>query len=420
MDARYLSRRTFLKGFAASTLAAPALSFSSRTVSAADPIQMILYRYPASEFYAEAMKKVPGADINIQLMPSDKVMELVNINLSSGSANFDIIPCNDTNLISYVAKDWLMPLDDLWAKYKDEYDLGGINDNFVKGSSSNGHIYQLPNEFNSHLLFYRKDLYEELGLKVPATIQEFRRNAEKLKTDKRAGTTMMLRVGDQCASEMNYYLNVLGDGWFDERWQPLINSEKGIKAVEFMYEMGKLAQRGFTSAAGDEGSLALYQGFAGQGNMWATRAASMEDPKKSRFVGKFGYAVPAQGGQRLSVSGLAISKFTKKDPDMLFRVMLETVRPDVMKGNIANNVPTRTSVLEDESLAATYPYLKAAAGASSAGRFFPAMPYFYPAAEIITRRLLQVMTDEMGPKNAMDTAAVETKQLLTANGFYKG
>ena len=145
----------------------------------------------------------------------------------------------------------------------------------------------------------------------------------------------MMRVGDQCATTLTYYLNAVGNGWFDEKWQPTFASESGLKAIEFLKEMGNLAQRGYTSAAGDEGALALYQGFAPMGNMWATRVSSIEDPKKSRFVGKFGYAAPAQGGQRINTFGLAISAFTKQDPDELFRVMLETMEPDIMKGNLA-------------------------------------------------------------------------------------
>ena len=65
-----VNRRTLLKGLAAGGLAMPAIGLGSRTVNAANPVQIILYRYPASEFYAEAMKKVPGAEVNIQLMLS--------------------------------------------------------------------------------------------------------------------------------------------------------------------------------------------------------------------------------------------------------------------------------------------------------------------------------------------------------------
>jgi ABC-type glycerol-3-phosphate transport system substrate-binding protein len=146
----------------------------------------------------------------------------------------------------------------------------------------------------------------------------------------------------------------------------------------------------------------------------------MEDPKKSRVAGKIGYAAPAQGGQRLSLTGYAISKFSKKDPDILFRVMLESVKEQAARDNITNNVPTRTSVLNDQELQSKYPYLVAANGAAKYGKTYPAAPFFSPIAEIVTRRIVQVMTDELKAKEAMDLAAQEGNKYLVENGFLKG
>lgn len=420
MTASNYSRRTVLKGVAASALAAPAISLTARTVNAADPVQVILNRYPAQEFFAERMKKIPGIDVNVQLMPNDKILELLNINMASGSSNFDIIPCNDTQVIRYAKNGWIIPLDELWNKYKDEYQLGDIEKNFVTGSTVDGHLYQLPNEFNSHITMYRKDIYDEKGLRPEQTIQEFRDHAKALTSEKMAGTVLLFRVGDQCATGATYYLNNVGDGWFHNDWRLAVNTPKGVQAVEFMREMAKYAQRGFTTASGDEGSLALYQGFAAMGHMWVTRASSMEDPKKSRVAGKIGYAAPAQGGQRLSLTGYAISKFSKKDPDILFRVMLESVKEQAARDNITNNVPTRTSVLNDQELQSKYPYLVAANGAAKYGKTYPAAPFFSPIAEIVTRRIVQVMTDELKAKEAMDLAAQEGNKYLVENGFLKG
>ncbi|MBX3568050.1 MAG: extracellular solute-binding protein [Rhizobiaceae bacterium] len=414
-----LNRRTLLQGIAAGGLAMPAIGLGSRTVNAADAVQALIIRYPASEYYAEAMKKTPGVDVNVQLVPSDKQNELVNINLASGSANLDIIACNDTNLINYARNDWLRPLDDLWEKYKDEYGLGDIDEALLRASSSDGHLYQVPNEFNSHLQFYRKDVFEETGLTPAQSAQQLRDNAEALVAAGKGGVVLTFKVGDQGASAMTYFLNTVGDGWFDADWQPAFNSEKGIAAVEFMKDLTRFAQRGYATAGSEEGALALQQGFSTMGNMWATRASSMDNPAKSRFVGKFGFAVPGGGGQRFTVSGYSIPKFSTKDPDLLFRVMLESMREEAMRGNIANNVPTRASVLNDEALTAQYPYLVAAAGAAKVGKSYPSMPYFYPVVEIVTRRFAQVLTDEMKAGEAMNEAARETRALLTSNGFYK-
>ncbi|SFU19623.1 extracellular solute-binding protein [Mesorhizobium sp. YR577] len=414
-----INRREFIKRAGSVALAAPAVALAARTVNAATPIQALLYQYPAAEYFAQVMKEVPGVDVNVQLMPASKAMELLNINLASGSDMFDLVLTNDMHVLRYARNGWLRPLDDLWEKYKDEYNLADIDDSFLAGSKVDGTLYQLPNEFNSHITMFRKDLYQEKGLKVEATVEEFRHNAEKLKTDAIAGTVLMCQMGDQCATHATYYLNNIGDGWFHNDWRLAVNSDRGISAIDFLRDMGGLAQRGYTTAGGAEGSLALHQGFAAMGHMWLSRASTMEDPKKSRVVGKIGYVAPAQGGQRLSVSGYAISKFSKQDPDTLFRVMLETLKEKSLRGNIANNVPTRVSVLGDQELLKKYPYLVAATDAARSGKYFPSMPYYGPLSEIVTRRILQVLSGEVQTREAMDLAAAEGNKYLLDNGFLK-
>lgn len=412
MNSIQSNRRHFLMG-------AAAVSLWPVSARAAEPINVLLSRYPAQEVFGEAMKKAPGVDVNLQLMPNDKVLELLNINLAAKSSNFDIIPCNETQVIRYARNGWILPLNDLWNKYKDQYGLGDIEENFVAGSTVDGKLYQLPNEFNGHITMYRKDIYEAKGLRPEKTIEEFKRNAQALKTDSMAGTVLMFRAGDQCASGASYYFNNVGDGWFHKDWRLAVNTPKGIQAVEFMKEMSKFAQRGFGTAAGDEGALALYQGGAAMGHMWLSRASSMDDPRKSRVVGKIGFAAPANGGHRITVSGPAISRFSKKDPELLFRTMLQTVSEQTLRANIANNVPTRKSVLNDQELNGKYPYLIAAGEAAKTGKYYPAMPHFGPVAEIVTRRIMQVMTDELKAKEAMDLAAAEGNKYLADNGWIK-
>jgi ABC-type glycerol-3-phosphate transport system substrate-binding protein len=414
------TRRTVIQSLASVALAAPAIGLGSRTVNAAAPVQLIGYRYPASEFYAEQMKAaVPGTEVSVQLMPSDKVMELVNINLSSQSGNLDILHMTDALLSNAVQNKWLRPLNDLWDKYKNEFALDDIDKNIVDGLSRDGNLYVVPTEFNSLIQFYRTDLFEEKGLKPATTLDEYKKNAAALNTGKQAGVIMLGRAGDPLMTETHYYLNNIGDGWFDQQWQPVFNSENGVRAIEFMKEMSRFAQRGFASSASDEAALALQQGFAAMGNHYLTRASSMNDPAKSRFVGKIGTEVAAQGNQRISLTGYAISAFSKQDPNLLFRIIMGAAKTESMKANVKNNVPTRVSLMSDGELASQYPYLKAAQGAAKAGKNLPRMPYFFSVGDIVSRRVNQVLTNEMQAKEAMDAAAKEVKGLLTSNGFYK-
>src|SRR5580692_3752124 len=116
MGRLHLSRR----GVIAAALAAP--SVLGGAARAAATIQMISHRYPALEYYAEKMRTaVPGTTVNTQLMPIDKALELATISLSSKSDTVDIVYASDTSVQTFVKNGWFRPLDDLWAKHKDEF-----------------------------------------------------------------------------------------------------------------------------------------------------------------------------------------------------------------------------------------------------------------------------------------------------------
>jgi ABC-type glycerol-3-phosphate transport system substrate-binding protein len=123
-------RRSALKGLSAAavTLGAGAAALP-RSAFAAEPVQLISHRYPALEFRAGKMKTaLPGVDVDAQLMPFEKMGELVTIAMSSKASTFDIVYVIDSTVASYARNGWLRPLDDLWAKYKNEFNLGDISE----------------------------------------------------------------------------------------------------------------------------------------------------------------------------------------------------------------------------------------------------------------------------------------------------
>ena len=80
-------------------------------------------------------------------------------------------------LASYARNGALAPLD----PYQQQYGWEWLND-FYKGRSSyQGELYGLPLEQDLVGVYYNKDIFEELGLSVPTTYQEFLTVAEAIK-----------------------------------------------------------------------------------------------------------------------------------------------------------------------------------------------------------------------------------------------
>jgi len=411
-----IGRRRMMQGVA---LAGAAVGGGA--VAQGRPVQMISHRYPALEHWAAKMKTaIPGQEVNTQLMPFDKALELLTIALSAKADNVDIAYASDATVQTFAKNGWLRPLDDLWAKFKAEFNLDDYPDHVLEKFSYQGKLYVLPANLNVMFLFYRRDLFDQAGVKPPATIAAFQELAKKFHSPLRSGTVSCLKPVDAGLNEAHWYLNAVGDGWFDRDWKPVFNNPRGVAAIEALKETVKYAQRAYTAAANDECSIAFQQDAATMGLQWATRAASMDDPRQSRVVGKFDWAVAPGGKARLSGDGYGISAYTKHNPETLFRIIATATNLANSREGAALSVPPRASILNDPEMLAKHRFYPAAVAALKTNLPFPQIPEFYAVGEFVTRRVIQAVTGEMPVKAALDAAAKETEDFLRGRGYYKG
>ena len=399
-------------------LAAPAILGAK--ARAAGVIQMISHRYPALEHFAEKMRgAIPGVAVNTQLMPVDKAMELATIALSSKSDTPDIVWASDTTFQNFVKNGWFRPLDDLWAKFRDEFKLDDYPDAVLAPYRHEGRLYVLPHTVNTMMFFYRSDLFAKAGKTPPKTISEYRDLAKSFHSPMRAGTISCLKPVDAAVNEAHWYLNALGDGWFDKDWHPTFNTPKSVAAIEVLKDVTRYAQQGFTTAANDECTIALQQDTASMGLQWATRAKSMDDPTKSRIVNQIEWVPPPQGHARIAGDGYAISAYSKQDPETLFRIIATSSSQASMRQAAALLIPPRKSLLDDPELAKANRFYPAALASYETGMRAPSLPEFNAIGEFVTRRILQGVTGELSVKQALDTAAAETETFLKGHGYYK-
>jgi multiple sugar transport system substrate-binding protein len=409
-----LSRRSIV----AATLATPAIL--GARARAAGTIQMISHRYPALEYFAEKMRNaIPGTTVNTQLMPFDKALELITIAMSSKSDTPDIVYASDTSFQTFAKNGWIRPLDELWAKYRDEFQLDDYPDAVRKTYTYDGHLYVVPHTVNAMMFFYRKDLFDAAGKQPPKTFAEYRDLAKSFNSPLRSGAVSCLKPVDAAINESHWYINALGNGWFDRDWHPAFNDAKGVQAIELMKQVAAYAQQGFTAAANDECMIAYQQDTGVMGLQWASRAKAMDDPAKSRVIGKIDWVTPPQGHARISGDGYALSAFSKQDPDTLFRIIATSASQASIRGAASLLIPPRRSLLDDQELRQANRFYPAALASYETGVPAPSLPEFYAVGEFITRRILQAVTGELAVKQALDAAAAETTDFLKGHGYYQ-
>ncbi len=410
-----LGRRVVLS--AAAGLAMPAIS---RRAVAAEPVQLISHRYPALEYYAAKMKSaVPGVAVDTRLMVSGDAIALQRIALSSRDNSLDLLWGNGVSLASFAKSGWLEPLDDLWAKHRTEFNLGDMNPASVNAVTFDGHIYAMPLTSNTVMYAYRADLFEQKHLSPPNTWDEYVELARVLSNPpRRYGVTVSLKW-DQIPYELNSVLNTVGDGWFDQNWRPTFNSERGVKAIETFKRLAQYSVPGYTAFGNDECTVNMGQDLAAQCEQWATRAAVMDNPEKSQVVGKIQWAIPPGGKQGLSTDAYAISRFSSKDKDLLFRILATALDEQNQRGAAALATPTRRAVLMDPAIQQKYRWYPAIAKCLEVGQPLPKLPEFNEVGEVICKRMVQAIVGQMEVKQALDTAAQETQTMLAQRGYYK-
>ncbi|MCF7944142.1 MAG: extracellular solute-binding protein [Spirochaetia bacterium] len=379
-------------------------------------IDMMGWRYPITEFYAKELEKsnsVKNLRVNTQLLDSGSAKEQVRLALSgSGESPYEIVHADDALVIELASEGWLMPLDDLIEKYKDQYDLDDISEAMYNLGSYNGKIYGIPIVANSMNYFYNMELFDKYDLEVPDTYDDVIATAEVLKQEESIDLpfTINLHAGWAWRIEFHNFLKASGGKWLNDDNTPAFNSPEGVKAVEKMIEVYEacMGEGGLTWSI-DDSEIGMETGTLASCMTWTSRAANMDDPEKSLYVGKIGFA-PAprvvEGGPH---AGPAAADFycipanVEVDPELIFQVIMEAADLESQKKAAEEGMVTRSAVAE-AGVGGRYLAAAQQTIANGAGNYGP-NPAGKLARTAIENILPTVVRDETTVKGVLDKAA---------------
>ena len=119
----------------------------------------------------------PGSTLTIEEQEWEGLVERLTTALSSESETPDVVEIGNTQAPTFTTAGAFADLSD------DLEGLGGddLLPGFVDGATVDGATYAVPYYAGSKYIFYRKDLFEQAGLSVPTTMDEFVQTAIDLK-----------------------------------------------------------------------------------------------------------------------------------------------------------------------------------------------------------------------------------------------
>jgi sorbitol/mannitol transport system substrate-binding protein len=263
-------------------------------------------------------KANPDIQLKWVILEENVLRQRATTDITTNSGQFDVMAIGTYEAPQWGKRGWLAPMTNLPA----DYDLEDVVKTARDGLSYNGQLYALPFYVESSMTYYRKDLFEAAGLKMPdqPTYDQIKQFAEKL-TDKSKGQYGICLRGKAGWGEnmafVSTVVNTYGGRWFDENWKAQLDSPEWRKAITFYADLLKNAGPPGASSNGFNENLTLMS--SGKCAIWidATVAAGMLYNKaQSQVADKIGFAaapvaITPKGSHWLWSWSLAIPKTSK-------------------------------------------------------------------------------------------------------------
>ena len=361
------------------------------------------------------------------MLDSASAEEQANLALAGGGDSpWAVLHTTPARMVVLSGFDALVPLNDLVDQYREEYNLDDIPQPVWDAATIDGNIYGVPFMSNTMHLFYRTDLFEQHGLDVPTTYDEVMDACEVLKGEPSIDLpfTMNLHAGWAWEIEFMHFIRSFGGKFLDDETNmPTFNSDAGVAALSKMKEVvdACMGPEGLTYSI-DDSEIGMETGTLAFVHIWASRAANMDDPEKSDYVGIIGFAGspapnPESGilGGSAWIDAYSIAKRSGVDHDLVFRAIMETFDFDGQVGGAAHGAVVRTSVGEAGHGGRNLPAMGVSLGQGVGGSSLN------PAAALVSTALGNwlplVGTGDLTPEEALDNAAEEYIAEATAQGY---
>jgi sorbitol/mannitol transport system substrate-binding protein len=272
------------------------------TVATVNNPDMVTMQKLSTEF----TKAHPDINVNFVVLPDQVLRQNITQDVAVGGGRYDVVTISPFEVQAGWAKNkWLTPLTPMFAALPEQeqksYGLDDLIPTIRAALTVDGELYGLPFYGESSFTMYRKDLFDDAGLKMPdaPTWDDIRASACKL-NDPSHGVYGIAMKGVPDYGQLAPFITFMhsyGAKWFDEKWNPQITSPAFKKAFTAYTDLVKSCGAPGASSIGFNEALTLMS--QGKTAIWVDAtvgAGFLADPKSSQVVGKIGYALaPTEG-----------------------------------------------------------------------------------------------------------------------------
>jgi multiple sugar transport system substrate-binding protein len=291
-----------------------------------ESIEVFLIKSPRGDLltrYHKEFEDLTGITVGSELIPEQQQRQKAVIEFNSGRTSFDVIQLSyHVQKRQFGKNKWLDDVRPMLAdKSATEPNLDFAD--FAKGglayaTQPDGRIDSLPLNLDPWVVYYNKELFDAKNIAYPKTFAEMVDAAARL-NDPAKGVAGFVGRGLKNANVPVWtsFLLGYGGGFVDANGRLTTDTAEAIDAAK-MYQTLQ-ARYGPQGVAGYNWNEAQSLFLQGKAAMWLDGigfAAPLEDPTKSRIVGKVGYGVmpagPKQQASALFGDGAGVSAYSRK------------------------------------------------------------------------------------------------------------
>jgi multiple sugar transport system substrate-binding protein len=283
------------------------------------PLKSLSAGFEAWKVVTDAMAECGNFEASLDQEFREKQPEA----FAADPALYQIGGVSNATMIPLLNSGSLRPLDDLVEKYGQSL----APNQLIK---IDGTTYAVAMMVNAQHLMYREDILSDLGIEVPRTYDEVLAAAARIQeagvVDYPLGGTF--QTGWNLGQEfVNMYLGE-GGSFFAEGNLPAIDNPQGVAALEKMKALTAYMDPEYLVSDSTYVQQQFQQGKIAIANLWASRAAAMDDTAESQVVGKVKMAGAPMGSARPATTlwwdGMVLAaNMSDAEADAAFRVMLE-------------------------------------------------------------------------------------------------
>ncbi len=386
----------------------------------------------------------PDIKLKWVVLEENVLRQRLTTDIATQGGQFDVLTIGMYEAALWGEKGWLEPMKDLPA----DYALDDVFPSVREGLSAKGQLYALPFYAEASITYYRKDLFEQAGLKMPEqpTWEQMAEFAGKLHQPDKGQYGICLRGKAGWGENMaliTTVANAYGARWFDEQWKPEFTGSEWKNALNFYVDTMKKYGPPGASSNGFNENLALFN--SGKCAMWVDASVAgsfVTDTSQSKVADSVGFTfaptqVTDKGASWLYSWALAIPTSSKsKDAAKTFsawatsKAYAELVAE---KDGVANVPPgTRASTYSDAYMKAapfakvTLDSLKKANPADPSAKPVPyvgiqlvTIPEFQAIGTAVGKLFAAALTGQMQPEQALQAAQQSTEREMKRAGYPK-